>query len=241
MKLKLNILFCLLFQSFTWSQQQDTAMPKINGGAVFGIKGGITQSDYYGPDINTYFASSKTTPVLGFHVGVNVNTEISDCFWLKHELIITQKGAGVSVNDSINGTYTTKLKTYSLDLFPISFSYHKKGFQVFAGPFASMVFAGNIIRKDEHGKLFKDKTIYGDSRQFEDTSKYLQKLDYGLNIGLEYEFKNGLTIGARYVRGRAEVLDYANKNTLHDRVNKYRIYNHYFNISIGYCFRRKPK
>lgn len=219
--------------------QADTAMPKPSGGAVLGIKAGITPSGYYGPDIGTYFHGSRTTQIYGVHAGLSINNELSEKIWIKHELLYTRTGAGVSINDSINPVYETRLKTHNLTLFPLSLTLHKKGLQAFIGPYAAMIFAASIKRRDSKGNYYIDKSIYGSPRNFEDTSKYVQKMDFGFTLGFEYEFKGGVSVGARYVRGYSEVIDYANKNTLHDNEHSYRIYNQYFNISLGYYFRRK--
>ncbi len=232
-------IFIILSAPFILRAQSDTLMPKPTGGATFGVRAGITSSNYYGPDIGTYFSGNTTSMLTGLHAGVVVNNELSDGFWLKHELLYTRTGAGVAINDSVNPVYTTRLKTHAMTLFPVSIDFHKKGFQAFAGPYAAMIFAASIKKRDAKGNYFIDKSIYGSPTNFEDTSKYVQKMDYGFTLGLEYEFKGGVSLSARYVRGYAEVLDYANKNTLHDNVRRYRIYNQYISLSLGYYFRRK--
>lgn len=175
------------------------------------------------------------------HAGLAVNNKFTEHLWLKHELLYTQMGAGVSINDSTNPVYKTQVKSHAVVLFPLSLTYQYKGLQVYAGPHFASVLAASIERKGKDGRFFHDKGIYGSATQFEDTSKYLQKLDYGFTAGVEYQLKSGFSIRASYVRGFVELLDYANKNILRDRRNKYQIYNQYLNLSLAYYFERRKR
>ena len=240
MKTVIYIIFFVLLANISWAQT-DTVMPKINGRTTFGIKAGFTQSDLYGKDISFLSVNGKTNPLNGFHVGVTANSMISKYFWIKHELFFTQKGAGIMLHDSINGDYNSTLKMYYLDLFPLNVTFHFKGFQIYAGPFASILMNAELRKKDNAGNFYSDKSIFGSGRQFEDKGKYLQKFDFGLNAGIEYEFKFGLNVGAKLTRGFAELLQYANSHTFADSKLSYDIHNMYFNISLGYSFVKKSK
>lgn len=238
-----NILIAILVSLgvSVMAQQKDTAFPFINGRTVFGIKAGLTQSDLYGNDLNALSVTGKASPQNGFHFGITANSMIGKYFWLKHELLYTQKGADVTLNDSINGNYNSSLKTSYLDLFPVNVAFHLKGFQIYAGPYISVLVDASIQRKNYNGVLYNDKTIFGDGNQFENKGKYLQKMDYGLNAGIEYEFKFGLNIGIKFVRGFAEVIQYANSHTFGDSKLNYHLYNTNLNFSLGYSFRSHKK
>lgn len=237
MKYKLTLILVIFF-AVAFAQHQDTAFPFVNGRTTFGIKIGLTQSNVYGKDVDVLSASGQATALNGFQVGITANSMIGKYVWLKHELLYTQKGAGLTMNDSINGSYKSILKTGYLDLFPINVAFHFKGLQLYAGPYVSVLVNAVIQRKNSAGVVYNDKSIYGDGTQFEDKGKYLQKLDYGLNAGIEYEFKFGLNAGIRLVRGYAELVQYANSHTFHDSKTSFDVHNTNLNFSIGYSFRK---
>ena len=209
------------------------------GRVRFGLKVGFTYANIDGPDVGNTFADSKTDYLPSFHAGIMVNSMIGKYFWLKHELLVIQKGAGVTLKDSINGHYSSTLKMLSIDLFPFSPTFHFKGFQVYAGPYASALIDAQIKRKDNNGQYFQDHSIFGDGSQFEDKSKYLQKFDFGLNAGLEYQFSFGLSVGIKYTHGFVDIFQYANSYTLNDGKKNIKIYNRSFLFSVAYSFGKK--
>lgn len=223
------------------SAQTDTSAKARNelfnkGNVSFGLKVGYTQSNIYGNDISYMFADSKTTNLSSFHAGIIINSMMGKYFWLKHELLVVQKGAGVTLTDSINGNFTSSLKMLSLNLFPISPCFHFKGFQLYAGPYISALMNAQITRKDKNGKDYQDHSVFGDGSQFENKSKYLQKMDFGINAGIEYQFPFGLFVGAKYTQGFSDIFQYANTYTFNDPKKEIKIYNRSFLLSIGYSF-----
>ena len=232
------LLFCL---SISVKAQIDTSAKTRNelfrkGRVSFGLKVGYTQANIYGSDINYIFADSKTNYIQSYHAGITVNSMVAKYFWFKHELLVIQKGAGITLNDSINGNYHSTLKMLSLNLFPISPCFHFKGFQLYAGPYISTLLNANILRKDSNGKEYQDHSIYGDASQFESKFKFLQKFDFGLNVGVEYQFPFGLFIGAKYTYGFTDIFQYANSYTFQDPKRDIKIYNKSFLLSIGLSF-----
>ena len=226
--------------------QTDTSLKARNetfrkGNVSFGLKVGYTQSNIYGSDINYIFSDSKTSNLSSFHIGIVINSMAGKYFWLKHELLAIEKGAGVILNDSINGNYNSSLKMLSLNLFPISPCFHFKGFQLYVGPYVSALLNAQITRKDGNGKDYQDHSIFGDGSQFENNTKYLQKMDFGLNAGIEYQFPFGLFIGAKYTQGYSNVFQYANSINFKDPKKEIKIYNQSFLLSIGFSFVKHRK
>jgi len=212
----------------------------INARTSFGIIAGFTQASIYGHQIDSLSSNGKSKPIPGFHVGITANSMISKYFWLKHALIFTQKGAGITLSDANNGTYNTTLRTDYLDLFPISPAFHYKGFQIYAGPYIGVLLGANLREKNANGTFENNTSIYGSGYNNQGGSKYLQKFDYGFNVGLEYEFKCGFNVGMRYTRGYAELFDWAQSLTLPTYggtgTTKINIYSQYVNVSVGYSF-----
>jgi hypothetical protein len=212
------------------------------GKVTSGLKAGYTHGNLFGSDLNYIFSDSKTEWLSGIHFGVVVNTQAGKYIWLKHELLFSQRGAGVTLSDSMNGDYSSKLKTYYLDLYPLSPSFHLKGFQLYAGPYFSILAAANMQRKDGDGKIFTDKSIFGNGANDESENKYLQKFDFGIHAGIEYQFPFGLLMGAKYMHGFTDIFQYANSYTFEDaKTDNIRIYNRALMVSLGYTFKRKSR
>ncbi|MCS7036607.1 MAG: porin family protein [Saprospiraceae bacterium] len=203
----------------------------------FGCKIGYNHSNVYGSEVDYIFASRKTQWLPGWHAGVQVNTQLNRHFGLKYELLFSTRGASVSLTDSINGLYSSKFRTYYLDLFPISPTFYVKRFQLYTGPYVSLLKAANLQKKDERGNFFTDKSIFGDGSNREDEVKYLQKFDFGIHAGLEYQLPFGLFIGVKYTHGLTDIFQYANSYTFEDeKTDKIKIFNRFFVLSIGYYF-----
>jgi hypothetical protein len=129
-----------------------------------------------------------------------------------------------------------------LDLFPFSPTFHIKGFQLYAGPYVSLLANAIILRKDENGNEYNDHSIFGTPNNFEDEQKYLQKFDFGVHAGIEYQFRFDLHLGAKYMHGFTDIFQYANSYTLEDtKTDAIKIFNQGFLFSIGYSFIRSGK
>ncbi|MCS6824532.1 MAG: PorT family protein [Cytophagaceae bacterium] len=214
----------------------------LAGMLSYGLKAGINQNNIYGSEIDYIFATPNTQSLLSIHAGLLINTQWNKYFWLKHELLFSTRGALVTLNDSIHGEYSSKFKTLYLDLFPVSPSLHFKGLQFYGGPYLSILANACIQRKNENGDYFNDRSIFGtpENREGEDENKYLQKFDYGLHAGVEYQFSFGLLIGVKYLHGLADIFQYANSFTNDDtKTNPIKIYNKSIMFSVGYTRTRK--
>jgi hypothetical protein len=230
------------FSKDTLNFEQDFCKHFASIGRVsLGIKAGFIQSNLYGSDVNFLSVNNQTSPLNGFHFGITANSMIGKYFWLKHELNFQQNGAGITLSDSINGDYKSGLKMYSLQLLPISPTFRFKGFQIYAGPYISALLDASIKRKDDLGNTYTDKSIFGNGTENTEFNKYLQKFDFGIATGIEYEFNFGLNIGLRYTRGFIPIFDNANVNTFGQDKPEIKIYNHTMSIGLGYSFRKKQK
>lgn len=204
-----------------------------------GLLIGYTNSNLYGSEIDYIFSDSKTSGFQSFHAGLLVNSQLGKYFWLKHLLLFNQRGAHVYLSDSINGKYNTNLKMQYLDLYPFFLTFHIKGWQIFTGPYVSTLINASIRRKDNNGNVFNDTSLFGDpgNNEAADKNKYLQKSDFGLSIGTEYQFSFGLFFGIKYNLGFMDLFQYANSYTFNDpKKDKIKIYNKFLMISLGYSF-----
>ena len=173
----------------------------------FTIKAGYQQTDLHGKAIELLSIDGDTKALNSFMIGLSYHSEISNYFSLMHELNFNMHGAEVQLNDDINGTYNSTLKMNSLQLQPLNFTFRIKGLQIYLGPYTSALLNASIIRKDERGHTYKDKTIFGTSDEETEENKYLQKIDFGATAGLSYEFNKTISLGIRYNHGLAPLFD----------------------------------
>jgi hypothetical protein len=218
--------------AFAQGQLPDSVMMKLNGRVSFGIEAGYTQSGFYGKDKDSVSSNGKTTTIPGWHIGLIANTSVTQTFSLQHELALTQKGAGVSKIDPNGHLYDTQLRMLTLDLFPATPTFKFSGFEVFAGPYLSMLVNGHYRLKDAQDNFY-DHQIFGTPENLGINDKVLEKIDYGINAGIGYEYKDW-AIRAKYVRGFAEVLDDPYALNVGNPKTSIAVYNQYFSITLAY-------
>ncbi len=205
-----------------------------DGRTTFGFKAGICNPQLYGSDVNNLSNAGNSIGQKGFYGGINVNSRIGTYFWLKHEVFYAIKNITLKINDNVNPAYQSAFNRQMIDLFPISVTFHFKGVQLFAGPYMGILLTATKERKDSTGNMITDN-IFGNPNQ---NSNYAQKVDYGFVIGMEYELKFGLNIGARYVQGFSSVFENANsfQSNINSSSGNENIYNRYIAFTIGYSF-----
>lgn len=212
----------LLFFILKISAQQE--------GLTFGISGGINQASLTGANIDNLSNGGAPKSLTGQTIGITLDNKTSQYFGLKHELFYSRRLMDLKIDDGINPVFTSKLKRQYIDLFPASPSFYYKGFQVYAGPYIGILLNASIQRKDANGNIYTDKTFYGTGQA---SGNYSQKIDAGFVAGLNYEFSNGINLGARFVRGFVPILE----NTTTKQ--QWKIYNESFFVTIGYNFKNR--
>ena len=203
----------------------------------WGIKAGANSYNLYGKEIDFIFADAKTSYKPGFHLGIFVDSRLSSRFALKHELIFNQRRVAVSLAENDIENYKSSMMRNYIDLMPASITFQEGNFQLFAGPYISALLKANLRRKDEQGKWFKDPEIYGNGANDESESRYLQKFDFGLNMGIEYTLTHKLLLGTRYLHGFTDLFQYANSHSNESsKTNAIKVYNRGWMLSLGYRF-----
>lgn len=82
----------------------------------------------------------------------------------------------------------------------------------------------------------------GEGGNDESKQKYLQKFDFGFNVGIEYQFSFGLLVGLKYTHGLTDIFQYANSYTFDDpKTGNIKIFNRSFLFSLGYKLTGKGK
>ncbi|WP_409416252.1 outer membrane beta-barrel protein [Flavobacterium sp. PS2] len=209
----------MLFFILKISAQQD--------GITFGISGGINWTSLTGRDVDSLSNDGSQKSLIGQSIGITLDNKTSKYFGLKHELFYSQRIMSIKIDDGINPEFSSKFKRQYIDIFPVSPTLYYKGLQVYTGPYLAVLLNASIQRKDADGNLYTDKSIYGSG---EASSNYSQKMDAGFVAGLNYEFKNGINIGGRFIRGFVPIIENANTK------QQLKIYNESFFVMIGYSF-----
>lgn len=195
---------------------------------------GMNQSTLYGKDLNYVFYNDKTRWLNGFQAGFSMVYAFNKYFFSMHELYYIQKGAGVTLFDSINHAYNTYIKMHYIDFNPINLGCRYKFISVYAGPYLSALADAVIQQKDLTGKFYLNHKIFADPSNFVEKEKYLQKFDYGINVGISFYVRK-ISLHARYILGFNDIFQYANSYTNNDpKTNKIQIYNKTLFISLGY-------
>jgi len=210
---------------------------QAQGETSLGIKVGFTSANVSGPDLSQLSTGGGTSPLTGFHVGLYVNSKVGKYFWIKSEVLTIQKGSIVQLNDNSGQPYKSKFKSQYIDVYPISATFHYKGFQILAGPYVGMLL-NSSIQYDSSGKLYTNSSIFGYAAALK---SYRQKLDAGIVLGVEYEFKWGISIGGRYTKGFVPLFENAATlvtNPTGGPLPSQKIYNENISISLGYSFGR---
>jgi hypothetical protein len=146
---------------------------KLDEGIKLGIKGGLNVSNLMG-DVEDLGIRTSV------HIGVLAEIIVSDKFSIQPELLYS--GQGATYVGSVPGFSRYKLNYVTLPVlakFPVL-----KGLYLETGPQVGFLISAKNKTNDSNAKIEGIKTI-----------------DFGLNAGLNYEFKNGVFIQGRYNLG----------------------------------------
>ncbi|GGE89724.1 Outer membrane protein beta-barrel domain-containing protein [Chishuiella changwenlii] len=187
-----------------------------NAQTKFGVKGGMNVSNLTGDLQNN---KSK----IGFYAGGYATIKIDDKFAFQPEVLYSAQGTKFNSIQAVvpeYGPVTSDLK-FNLDYvnIPLMFKYYAtEGLNIEAGPQV-----GFLVSAKGHAKANVDGQKVNDTG---DIDELFKSVDFGLNLGLGYELRNGINFGARYNFGLANISDVGGK-----------IKNSVFSIGLGYSFK----
>ncbi|WP_300569036.1 porin family protein [Flavobacterium sp.] len=143
-----------------------------------------------------------TSMKAGLHVGAFAEIKISDKFAVQPEVLFSMQGAKVD-----GGDYAFNY----LNIPVMAKFFVTEQFSLEAGPQIGFLMSAKA-NPDE-----------GDSV---DVKEFLTSTDFGLNVGLGYDFTENFTAGLRYNLGLSNISDEDNGD----------IKNNVFSVSVGYKF-----
>ena len=170
----------------------------------FGLKGGANISNMDGK-INAAVLNLnlKGNSVVNYHVGAMAHIGISDRFALQPEILYNTQGTLLKDNMVVE----TLLDVANLQDGDIEFQldyisipiwaklYPAEGFALMIAPQANILINSNEV-----------VNAGGLSSEVEVINSY-NDIDFGINLGAQYEFDMGLTLGASYYLGASDVLN----------------------------------
>lgn len=151
------VVFFILLTAFTTS-----GISQIR----FGLRGGIYSTRFNSAeyDVGNYLISCPGKPVMGYHVGIVAQAEISNVFF-QPELLFCSIGNNINIDDEI-----TRLELNKIDL-PLILGYKFNSFKIQTGPVASV--------------LISDKSDFSEL-----TSGYdllMERVTIGFQVGLGFD------------------------------------------------------
>ena len=203
---------------------------QANAQVIFGIKGGLNVAKVFG---KAQGISISSDPLTALHLGITIEKPIADNFSVEPGLFYSQKGA---VNyDNEEGVKFVAKRNYIELPVNIAYKYALQSAPVnlvgYAGPFLGYLIAAPETTIGGEA----DESFYGNDLS------YLNKLEYGLNIGVGVEIRQ-LTISAQYGIGTSNVVNFQKlakdaELDMSDFVGAKSV-NRVFGISLGYKFVR---
>jgi hypothetical protein len=198
----------------------------------FGIRGGISISDWHGNAVNSLsnlvtFSNGmvSTRSTTGFHAGGYMNIPATETFSVEPGIYFSQKGYMMKGDVDINALKffapgaSINVQSSYIDVPVILKANLTSGLQLYAGPQVSYLLHNNLhVAAGVLGfSLFK--------RDMDVTSSF-KKWDVGVTGGLAYQFSNGFNIQAGYEHGLSKL----------DANSNFRSYNRVIKVGVGYTF-----
>ncbi|MDY0090170.1 MAG: porin family protein [Flavobacteriaceae bacterium] len=184
----------------------------------FGAKAGLNISNLTGD-------TEDTKSKIGFHLGGVIEIKITDKFSVQPELLFSTQGAKYEESESFGGEsykYETTMKLNYLNIPIMAKYYVAENFSILAGPQVGFLMSAKADWEETYSF---GGTTESDSGE-EDVKDFYKGIDFGLNLGLGYDFTENIFVEARYNLGLSNIAD----------VDNYKEKNSVFQISLGYRF-----
>lgn len=188
-----------------WGLAAIVSLP-VSAQTAVGIKGGYNRNIWTMED-------EDPANGHGFHGGLYLQAPVSDAVVFQPELLYVARGVKESVHSTttlmdVNGTRTVVQEDGVQEVHaayvevPLLFGLAMaQGLRIHVGPeLALRAGYGYSVKATRTTTTGGSSTTEELSLESDDDSN-MQEWDYGVVIGLNYEWKSGLNIGARYVRG----------------------------------------
>jgi len=172
----------------------------------FGVKGGLNISNFTGYD-------EDVKSLAGFHVGGFAEIKVSKKFAIQPEFLFSTQGTTI---EGYDGNSNNNVKLNYLNIPVLAKYYITDAFSVEAGPQI-----GFLLSAKSRGEDIKD---------------LFKTSDFGLNLGLGYDFMEDFSIGLRYTIGLSDIADVSDEYQDYPDFYNTSFKNSNFALSLGYKF-----
>ncbi len=198
----------------------------------FGVRSGINFTKWQGEDLQIiedlvektdgYLVTKGKT---GPHFGGYVNIPINEIFSFEPGLQYAKKGYSIKGDFGINAlkflaiNAGAQVQSHYIDI-PLHMKVNvANGFNVYAGPQVSVLARSTLNAKlGVLGISIFNKGI--------GITQRMNRVDFGMNAGVGYQFENGINLQAGYEHGLAKL----------DKNDNYDAYNRAVKVSVGFTF-----
>lgn len=202
---KINIMKrkIILIVSFCLALSANAQKSKREEGIKIGIKGGLNVSNFIGDKMEERNNTFRTS----VHLGLLTEIIVSDKFSIQPELLYSGQGYSGSADPGFS-----RSKYNYINLPVLAKLYVAKKLSIEAGPQLGFLLSAKERTDDDKIKIPNQKAV-----------------DFGLNLGLAYDLKNGVFFQTRYTLGLSNINSGDNANA-----DKYT--NSVLQFSVGYMF-----
>ena len=186
----------------------------------YGAKAGLNLSNFAGD-------AEGTSTKVGFQVGGFAEIKISDKFAIQPELLFSAQGAKAKESETAPGYFYSLEATAKLNYLniPVMAKYYAtEKLYIEAGPQIGFLMSAKSDFKETETFGGLTETISGSV----DVKKGYNSTDFGLNVGLGYNFTENIGAGVRYTSGLSGIVK--------DAPSAYKITNNNIAISLSYNF-----
>jgi opacity protein-like surface antigen len=205
-KMMFSALAVLVF-SFATAQEEAKKASEVK----FGAKGGINLANIAGDD------AGDANMYVGFNVGMFVEIPVTDKLTIQPEVLYSAQGSkSEGTFEGYNFDATFKLNYINI---PVMFKYQVANkFSLEAGPYVGFLTSAKI-----------DVDIAGLGSDTVDMKDQMKSTDFGLGLGMNYEFSDVIFANARYQAGLTQIGDSGQEGA--DDIK-----NSVFQIGLGFRF-----
>lgn len=210
MKKTILVAVALLGFGISFAQEEVKSVADVK----FGVKGGMNLANIVGDD------AGDANNYVGFNAGFFVEIPITNKLTFQPELIYSAQGSKSEGTVNVEGTLINFDATLKLNYInvPMMFKYQVVNkFSLEAGPYVGFLTSADMKVK---ASGFGSDTV--------DMKDELKSTDFGLGLGMNYEFSDVIFANARYQAGLTEIGD--SEGGSND------IKNSVFQISLGFRF-----
>ena len=197
---------------FGFANAQDEV--KATSEVKFGAKGGINLANIVGDD------AGDANMFVGFNAGFFVEIPVTDKLTIQPEILYSAQGSKSEGPLNIEGDIYDVKATLKMNYInvPVMFKYQiADKFSLEAGPYVGFLVSAKVKAE-----------VSGFGSATEDAKDLFKSTDFGLGLGMNYEFSDVIFANARYQAGLTEIGD--------SEAGGNNIKNSVFQIGLGFRF-----